>query len=403
VAESLPGRQIDHLLIGGGLAAASCAAALRKGGADGSIMIVGRELDAPYDRPPCSKEYLRGEKPRDQVLLHPPDWYDEQRIEVLTRTTASKLDPQARVVTLSTKEEITFGQALLATGSGVRRLDVEGDQFEGIYYLRTLPNSDTIRREAAGKRVVLIGGSYIGSEVAASLTELGSQCTIIMQESKILSRGFGEQAGQFFQSVLEEHGIKVHGNQNLDRFEGSDGRVTKVVTESGLEVECDAVVIGAGAVPDVTVARAAGLELGKSGGAVVNTRLETAVPGIYAAGDIAEYDSVIHGRSLRVEHWDVALNQGRTVAANMLGADRAHDVVPYFFSDISDWTSLEYIGPAAAWDHEEVRGSFDDGAFTIYYGSQGALVAALTVGRSEDLTAARELLVSGRQVDFSAL
>ena len=212
---------------------------------------------------------------------------------------------------------------------------------------------DLIREDAAGKRVVLIGGSYIASEVAASLTELGGSCTMVMMEPVVLSRGFGEQAGRWFQHRLEEHGIEVHGGDELDRFEGRDGRVTTVVTKSGRELDADAVVLGTGATPDVMLARGAGLELGHSGGVMVNSRLETGVPGIFAAGDMAEYESVVHGgRRMRIEHWDVAFNQGKTAALNMLGRDGPHDVVPYFFSDLSDWASLEYVGPAVEWDRE---------------------------------------------------
>lgn len=399
----MPERRVDYLLVGGGLASASCAEALRESGAGGTILLVGREPDLPYDRPPCSKEYLRGEKQRAEVLLHPAEWYEEHAIEALSRTSVMKLDTERRVATLSNKQEVSFGQALLATGANVRRLDVDGCHLEGIHYLRTLGNSDTIRADAAGRRVVVIGGSYIGTEVAASLTELGAKCTIVMIEPVVHSRGFGERAGRFFQSVLERHGIVIHGGEELERFEGEDGRVRRVVTRSGLVLEAESVVIGAGAVPDVTLARAAGLELGESGGVKTDSRLQTSVQGIYAAGDIAEYDSVIHGRSLRIEHWDVAFNQGKTVAANMLGADRPHDVVPYFFSDIADWASLEYVGPASRWDREELRGSLEDGRFTMYYLAGERLVAALTVSRSEDLAGARKLIVSGEAVDFEAL
>jgi len=399
----MPDRHVDYLLVGGGLAASSCAGALRDGGADGEILIVGRELDLPYDRTPCSKGYLTGKRTREEVLLHPADWYSDRGIEALTRTSVMKLDPSERRATLSNKQQVSFRHAMLATGANVRRLNVEGSELDGIHYLRTLGNSDAIREDASGRRVVLIGGSYIGTEVAASLTELGAQCTILMLEPVVHSRGFGEQAGRFFQSVLEDHGIVVHGGEELDRFEGADGRVTHVVAKSGLRLAADAVVIGAGAVPDVMLARGAGLTLGDSGGIKVDSRLRTSVPEIYAAGDVAQYDSVVHGRSLRIEHWDVAHNQGRTVAANLLGKDRPHDVVPYFFSDLSDWTSLEYLGPAQEWDREVVRGSFDEGAFTVYYLSGERLVATLTVGRSEDLMAARELIVSGETVDLSAL
>jgi 3-phenylpropionate/trans-cinnamate dioxygenase ferredoxin reductase subunit len=395
----VPDRQVDYLLVGGGLASGNCARWLRESGADGSILIVGREPDLPYNRPECSKGYLRREESREDTLFRPPNWYEEQQVEALTRTSVTKLDLDARKASLSNGDNVAFGQALLATGANVRRLNVPGCDLEGIHYLRTLGNSDAIREDAAGKRVALIGGSYIATEVSASLTELGSTCTLVMLESVTLSRTFGEQAGRFFQDRLQEHGITVFGADELDRFEGADGRVTRVVTKSGRELEAEAVVIGAGVIPDVTLARAAGLELGERGGVRVDARLQSSASGIFAAGDIAEYESVIHGgSSVRIEHWDVAFNQGKTVALNMLERDQPHDVVPYFYSDLSDWASLEYVGPAYQWDKEVVRGSIDGGEFCLWYLKDGRVAAALSVGRSEDLEQARRLIVAGADV-----
>jgi 3-phenylpropionate/trans-cinnamate dioxygenase ferredoxin reductase subunit len=396
----MPDRKVDYLLVGGGMAAGNCARWLRESGADGSILLVGREPDLPYNRPPCSKEYLQGKEGRDETLFRPPDWYGDNDVEAMTRVSVMKLDPAARTAKLSNKEEVEFGQALLATGANVRRLNVDGCELEGIHYLRTLGNSDTIRSDAAGKRVVLIGGSYIGCEVAASLTMLGSECTILMIEPVTLSIAFGEAAGRFFQDRLEEHGVVVRGADELDRFEGADGRVTRVVTKSGFELDADAVIVGVGAVPDVMLARSAGLALGERGGVVVDSRLRTAVHGVYAAGDIAEYESVVHGgRRLRIEHWDVAFNHGKTAALNMVGRDVPHDVVPYFFSDLADWASLEYVGPAYKWDTEVIRGSLDEGKFSVWYlDSDGRVEAALSVGRSNDLEHARRLIASETSV-----
>ena len=396
-------RDVDFLLIGGGLASANCARALRRLGADGSILLVGREPDLPYERPPLSKGYLRGDESREDAVFLDADFYASKEIEVLTRTSAMKLDLEARTVKLSNRQEVGFGQALLATGANVRRLNVPGAELEGIHYLRTFGNADAIRADASGKRVVLIGGSYIASEVAASLAELGSQCTLVMMESVVLSRQFGTEAAGYFHQLLTDHGITVYGDDELDSFEGADGRVTTVVTKAGQRIEADAVVIGAGVGADVMLARGAGLELGESGGIKVDTRLQTAVPGIYAAGDAAEYESVIHGgRRIRVEHWDVAFNHGKTAAQNMLGQDGAYDVVPYFFSDLSDWAGIEYVGPAYQWDREVIRGAIDEGAFTVFYLDHGRMAGALTVGRSEDLQIARRLIASREAIDDRA-
>jgi 3-phenylpropionate/trans-cinnamate dioxygenase ferredoxin reductase subunit len=302
-------------------------------------------------------------------------------------------------VKLSTREEVGFDRALLATGANVHRLPVEGGRLEGIHYLRVLGNTDAILEDAKGsEHVVIVGGSYIGTEVAASLTTLGNTCSIVMQESVTHERSFGRQAGGFFQGVLEEHGVTVHGGDELARFEGEGDRVQRVITRGGLELEADVVVIGAGVAPDVTLARSAGLDLGERGGVRCSAELETSAPGVYAAGDICEYDSPIHGRPIRVEHWDVAFNQGKTAALNMLGQATPHDVVPYFFSDLADWASMEYVGPAERWDEEVVRGSLDDGEFSLFYLQEGRVAGALSVERSDDLEHARRLIAEGTDV-----
>jgi 3-phenylpropionate/trans-cinnamate dioxygenase ferredoxin reductase component len=396
-------RKVDHLLIGGGLAAANCARWLREGGGEGSILLVSREPDPPYNRPPLTKGFLQAKETREEVLFRPDEWWEEQNIELLLRTTVTKLDPDARVARLSTKEEIEFGNALLATGSNVRRLRVDGCELEGIHYMRTFGNSEALRAEAEQfERVAIVGGSYIGTEVAASLTWAhGDTCSIVMLEDVTLERHFGAKIGGYFQGVLEEHGIEVHGGQEIDRFEGSGERVERVVTKSGLQVDCDLVVIGAGVTPDVTLAKAAGLEIGEAGGVLCSAQLESSVPGIFAAGDICEYDSPVHGRRMRIEHWDVAFNQGKTAGLNMLGRGIEHDVVPYFFSDLADWSSMEYVGPGSG--EPIVRGSMEAGDFTAFYVDDGRVVAALTVGRSDDLEHAQRLIVSRAQVDPAAL
>src|SRR3954447_1173474 len=312
-------RSVDYLLIGGGLASGNCARWLREGGADGSILLVGREPDPPYNRPELSKNYMMGKEPREDVLFRPDEWWAEQNVELMTRTSVTAFDANERVAKLQSGDEVRFGQALLATGANVRRLRVDGSQLEGIHYLRTFGNADAIRADAEqAENVVLIGGSFIGTEVAASLTALGKKCAMVMQEDITLERPFGREVGAFFHGVLEQHGVAIHGGDELARLEGEDGRIRRVVTQRGAELDADMVVIGAGVTPDLTLAKAAGLELGDSG-VKVSSQLETSVPGIFAAGDIAEYDSVVHGRALRIEHWDVAFNQGKTAALNMLG------------------------------------------------------------------------------------
>jgi 3-phenylpropionate/trans-cinnamate dioxygenase ferredoxin reductase component len=399
----LPTRSVDYLLIGGGLASGNCARWLREGGADGSILLVGREPDPPYNRPELSKGYMMGKETRGDVLFRPDEWWDEQEIELMTRTSVTGLDVNERVAKLQSGDEVRFGQALLATGSNVRRLRVDGGELDGIHYLRTFGNSDAIRAAAEqAENVVMIGGSYIGTEMAASLTYLGNKCTIVMLEDVTLERPFGAEVGGFFQRVLEEHGVTIRGGDELGRFEGSDGHVRKVVTKGGAEFDADLVVIGVGVTPDVTLARGAGLELGEAGGVKLSARLEASHPDVYAAGDIAEYDSVVHGRPLRIEHWDVAFNQGKTAALNMLGRSVDHEEIPYFYSDLADWSSMEYVGPGSG--RVVVRGSMDDGNFTAFYlGDGGAVTAALTVGRSDDLEPARRFIREKAAPDARAL
>jgi 3-phenylpropionate/trans-cinnamate dioxygenase ferredoxin reductase subunit len=385
-------RSVDYMVIGGGLAGATCAIKLRDEGADGSILIVGREPDPPYNRPPLSKGYLRGEESHEETLVKPADWWADNGVEILTRTSAMKLDPSERTVRLSTKEEVSFDKVLLATGANVYRLRAEGGELEGIHYLRAHANSDAIRSDAEdAEHVVMIGGSYIGTEVAASLTALGKSCTILMQETVTLERQFGREVGGFFQAVLEEHGIEIVGSDELDRFEGSTGRLERVVTKGGRQLPCECTVVGCGVVPDVMLARRAGIEVGERGGVVCDSRLETSAPGVFAAGDMAEYESVVHGGArLRIEHWDVALRQGETAALNMLGRDVPHEAIPYFFSDLADWSSMEYVGPGSG--DPVIRGSIDRGEFAAFYVDGGHVTAALSVDRSDELEHARRFI-----------
>lgn len=395
---------VDVLIVGGGVAGAACATQLREDGFDGSILLAGREPDAPYNRPPITKGYLQGAETREDALVHPASWWEEHAVDLRSRVSVMKLDADQRVATLSTKDEVRFERALIATGANVRRLPVDGSDLEGIHYLRALRNADVLREDTADAgRVVLVGGSYIGAETAASLTALGKRCAIVMQEGTVFETGFGPVAGRWFQAQLEAHGVEVHGGQQVARFEGAGERVERVVCESGLELEADAVVLGVGAVPDVMLARAAGLELGDTGGIRCDAGLRTSVEGVWAAGDVCEYDSVLHGRRARVEHWDVAIEQGKHVARAMLGAREPYAVVPYFFSDLADWVSLEYVGLGGDWVAEDVRGSLDDGAFSITYADVGGRVTgALSVGRPEDLEDVKRRIAESVDLDSGA-
>lgn len=395
-------RTIDVLLIGGGIASASAAAELRERGFEGSITLATRESDPPYHRPPLTKGYLRGRQDRDSTLIHPADWYAEHDVELLTRMSVMSMDCETRAAKLG-KREVHFGQALVATGAMVRRLQIDGAQRDGIHYLRALGNADALREAVEqAKRIAVVGGSYVAIEVAASLTLMGKRCTLVMQEQLPTERGFGPVAARYVHDLLAGHGIEIVAGANVVQFSGEgedDAPVAAVVCEDGRRIDADLVVVGVGATPDVMLARKIGLEIGASGGVACDRRLQTSVEGIFAAGDMCEYDSVIHGRRLRIEHEDVAAAQGRAAALAMLGSEAPFAEVPYFWSDLADWTTLEYVGAAAGWDEEIVHGEPADGDFTVWYVAEGRLAAALTVGRSDDLDRARELLVSGESVE----
>jgi 3-phenylpropionate/trans-cinnamate dioxygenase ferredoxin reductase subunit len=399
-------RSVGALIVGGGAAGAACAEALSEGGFGGEVLLVGREPDPPYERPPASKGYLAGTQERDACLFHDAAWYAKRSIELAPRTSVMRLDTGARTATLSTKEVVEFGVALVATGSNVRRLRVDGAQLSGIHYLRTLGNSDAIRSDALeAERVVLVGGSYIACEVAATLTTLGRHCTLVMLEDAPLSAHFGATAGEFFGALLRDHGVELVCGDGLERLEGTD-TVERVVCASGRELPADAVVMGTGVMPDVMLARAAGLELGESGGVACSADLETSVRGIWAAGDVCEYDSVLHGRRARIEHHEVARAQGAAAAAAMLGTRRPYSEVPYFWTDLSDWCTAEWVGTTEEPEQEIVRGSVQDGTFSILHVAAGRVVAALSVERGEDLAHAQRLIaartdVSGREAELA--
>ena len=385
-------RSVDVLLIGGGTASASCSQQLRAAGFTGTVLLAGRELDAPYRRPPISKELLVGRATHEEALLPVGDG-----VEVATRTSVTRLDTAARVATLSTKETVAYGQALVATGANVRRLPAEGTDLEGIHHLRVLRNADALRADVDGvDRVGIVGGSFIACEVAASLATLGIASTLVFPEEAPLAVPFGGQVGAWVRTLLGDHGVEVLAGEQVERFEGDGERVRRIVCASGRVVDCQAVLVGVGAVPDVMLARASGLELGGLGGVACSASLRTSAPGVFAAGDMCEYASVLHGRPMRIEHHEVAAGQGRAAARAMLGSADPYDDVPYFWSDLAGWATLESVGPAVdGWDDEVVDGAFADGDFTVWYLRHGRLAAALTCGRPADLDRARTLLRTG--------
>lgn len=403
----MPDRRVDVLLIGGGVASSAAAQALAEGGFSGSVLLAGRELDPPYERPALTKEYLRGSQAREDAHHPGSGWFDAAPVELLTRTSVMKLDPEAREATLSTKEVVGYEHALIATGAMVRRLQVDGTQLDGLHYVRAFGNADAIRAdlEAHDGDVVCVGGSYIGCEVAASLAADGRKVTIVMQEDEPLQRTAGAQVGRLVRGVLEAHGVTVLGGEDVASFAGEE-RVTALHTASGREIPADLAILGVGVTADVMLARAAGLELGESGGVRCDEALRTSAPGVWAAGDVCEYASAVHGgRRIRVEHVEHAKAQGAHVARQVLaGSAEPFTEVPYFYSDLADWLSFESVGPAYAWDAEIVTGSLAEGEpFGVWYLEDGVVRGALSGQGGLDLDRARELITSGEAVDPATL
>jgi 3-phenylpropionate/trans-cinnamate dioxygenase ferredoxin reductase subunit len=379
---------VEHLIVGAGTAGAAAARTLRDAGAE--VLLVGRELDPPYHRPPITKGLLAGTETRESAFFEGLDG-----VELLTRTNVMALDTEARVATLQSKEEIEYGSALVATGAMIRRLNVDGSQLDGIHYLRALNNAESLRRDAESvERVVCVGGSYIGCEVAATLTAAGKRCTVVMLEAEPLERGFGARAGRWFRELLESHGVEIVAESSVSGFAGSE-RVKAVELDDGRSLPAELVVIGVGVQPDVMLARKSGLEIGDSGGIRCDATLRTSAEAVYAAGDVCEYASPVHdGRHVRIEHEDHAERQGETAARNMLGAAEEHRVVPYFFSDLADWASLEYVGGTAEWDSERVEGSMEDGRFSVWYLEGDRVRGVLDVNGHGDLARGRDALAA---------
>lgn len=397
----------DVLIIGGGVAGASAATTLREGGFEGRIVLLTRELDAPYHRPPGSKDHLRGESSRDDALVHPEGWWQEHDVDLRLRTGVLSLDAAEKTVKLQTKELLTFDRLLLATGAMVRRLPVDGTGLMGLHYLRSLRNAEAIRADLDGlpddSKVVLVGGSYIGCEVAASLASHGHPVTVLMQESEPLQRTFGAEVGAWVRKRLEAGGVEVRGDVEVQAFSPKDpeepkGRVGGVALADGTTVTADVVVIGVGAQPDVMLAKRAGLDLGESGGIRCDDRLRTSVDGIWAAGDCCEYDSVLHGEQVRIEHEDVAEQQGAFVARQWLGEDEPYSTVPYFFSDLADWVSLESVTVGRGFDRVQVEGSLDDDAFAVWLLQGDTPLGYASFNGAGDIDRGREVLKAGGPV-----
>jgi 3-phenylpropionate/trans-cinnamate dioxygenase ferredoxin reductase subunit len=387
-------------IVGAALAGAKAAETLRDAGFDGRIVLLGSEAELPYERPELSKKYLRGEVDRDSLHVHDARYYEDQQIELRNRTGVAAIDPTAREVELDGGERLTFDAALITTGAEPRRLPVAGSDLDEIMYLRTFEDCDALReRIGRGGKVVVIGAGWIGSEVAASARQKGLDVTLIETTEVPLERVLGRELGAFYRDVHVDHGVEFLGGTGLDSFEGQ-GRVERVVTTDGRRLECDFAVVGVGVTPRSQLAEAAGLRV--ENGIVVDERLRTSAPGIFAAGDVANARHPLFERHIRVEHWANALNQGPAAARSMLGDEAPYDRVPYFFSDQYD-VGMEYSGYATEWDEILYRGDPAKREFIAFWMSGGRVLAGMNVNVWDVTEPIQQMIRSKQTIDASRL
>jgi 3-phenylpropionate/trans-cinnamate dioxygenase ferredoxin reductase component len=385
------------VIVGASLAGAKAAETLREEGFEGRLVLIGAEPEHPYERPPLSKEYLRGEAGREKVWVHDDErFYERSQIELRTATEVTAIDVSKRAVELLGGERLGFARLLLAMGAEPRRLPAPGADLEDVHYLRTVGDSDRLRaRIEQGGSVVVVGAGWIGAEVAASARQKGCEVTLIEMAKVPLERVLGADLGAFYRDVHTEHGVEFLGETGVERFEGS-GRVERVVTSHGRSLDCDFAVIGVGVAPRTRLAEAAGLRL--DNGVVVDELLRTSVEGIYAAGDLANAYHPLLGRHVRVEHWANALNQGPAAARSMLGKGEPYVRVPYFFSDQYD-VGMEYSGHATEWDEVVLRGDLASREFIAFWVRDHRVLAGMNVNVWDVADDIQQLVRSARPVE----
>jgi 3-phenylpropionate/trans-cinnamate dioxygenase ferredoxin reductase subunit len=388
---------VPYVIIGGGLAGNAAAEAIRRRDKTGRVVVICAEPHLPYDRVPLSKDYLLGKIERQQVFLKNPRFYERNTIEMLLHNPATALDVAQRQVTLSNGQQLGFDKLLLATGGRPRRLSIAGAELEGIYYLRNLEDTEAIQRGLQGaRRAVVIGGGFIGCELAAGFAQLGLQTTVVELTPAPLSLVVDAETSAFVTAYLQQQGVTVLTDTAATQFLGAQGRVRAIVTNTGQEIAADLVAVGVGIALNTELATTAGLTV--DNGVVVNEYLE-ATAGIFAAGDMARYYSPPLGRHLRVEHYDVALQHGRLAGANMTGEQRAYLELPYFFSFMGA-LQINVVGDMSRREQCVRRGELSlEPGFVQFYFADGLLQAALSINRNGALLqAVRERILSRRPV-----
>ena len=387
-------------IVGASLAGSSAAATLREEGFDGRVLLIGAEPQPPYDRPPLSKNYLRGAVPFEKTLLRPPDFYRERDIELRLSTTVLKVDPEKRTLALQDGERVEFDQLLITTGGRNRRFPIPGLDLPGVYDLRTVADADRIREAMArGGRAVVVGMGFIGAEVAASLREAGLEVVAIEPFKTPLYRALGEEIGRVVEGLHRDRGVDMLLDDAATAFEGA-GRVERVVTRNGRRIECSLAVFGLGIEPAVELV--AGTAVRVENGIVVDDHCRTSVPGIFAAGDVANHYHPVCGRQMRVEHWQNGVKQGAAAARGMLGRGQPYDEVHWFWSDQFD-ANIQYAGFHAAWDRMAVRGSLAERKFLAFYLAEGRLESVVAINQGRDLRRALPIIKSRVAVDPARL
>ena len=384
------------VVIGGGLAGGSAVVALREQGYDARLTLLTSEPHLPHERPPLSKGYLAGSTELEELMVRPRQWYVDHDVEVVTSSRARTLDLASHRVTTDT-DELGFDRLLLATGSSARRVPALEAGGAPVAYLRTIDDSDRLRAALENRqRLVVVGGGWIGLEVAATARSAGCEVTVVEMLDVPLERVLGPEVGAVFAQLHRDHGVDLRTGVSVSAVE-RDGEGARVSLADGSTLAADLVVIGAGAVPDLDLARDAGLDV--EDGVVADSRLRTSHPDVYVAGDIALAEHPRLRRRVRVEHWDNAAEQGRAAAANLLGADRAYDRLPYFFTDQYD-LGMEYLGHVPPGSPVEVvlHGDVDGRVFTAFWALEGRVVAGMQVNDWDAMDAVRDVVESGAAV-----
>ena len=391
-----------YVIVGASLAGAKAAETLRSEGFEGRVVLIGEEPVRPYERPPMSKTYLRGESDFDEAAVHEAGYYDAHSIELLTSTIVTAIDPARSQVELADGDRLGYDRLLLTTGAVPKRLSVPGSTLPGVHYLRTVADSDTLHRALTSSvPVVVIGAGWIGAEVAASARQLGAEVSMVEVASVPLEGVLGIEVGSIYRDLHTDHGVRMHLGVGIESVGGAD-RVEEVRLADGTVLPAGVVVVGVGVTPRTDLAEAAGLTL--DNGVVTDEHLATSASGIYAAGDVANVLYPNYGTHIRLEHWSAALNQGPTAARNMLGQATAYDKTPYFYSDQYD-LGMEYRGWAHGFDQVVIRGHPDQGEFIAFWLGEGRVLAGMNANvwdqgdAIEALVRVRPIIDPGRLAD----